>query len=370
MESDKRKQHYIPKFYLRNFSFQKNGKQIGVFNTKSGFFKPDAKLKTLAYNPYFYGKDGKIENALADIESEASPLLREIVETYNIPQINSELYAKVLYFLILMSLRNPLASEELISSGEALRKIILDMSDRRVEIDANEMMNKEEAIRTVLRQLDMCVVFCSDLSLKILVNKTNVPFLIADNPVVKYNQFLEQKKWPGCISGYATVGLQLFWPLDPANMLLLYDNSIYKVGNRRERKIIIENANEIDQLNLLQFLNCGSLIFFNEGISEKYLKKVSEESGKYTKANQTITELLPITIRTGGREIHDKVIRQGTTDCKIKLKIDKVAFTKKSKNYNFSNQAVQLRPGRLELLSLYGADEIRKYKLPIRKVAD
>jgi hypothetical protein len=44
--TEKKNQHYIPKFYLRNFSYENNGKQIGVYNILNEIFVSKGKLKT------------------------------------------------------------------------------------------------------------------------------------------------------------------------------------------------------------------------------------------------------------------------------------------------------------------------------------
>jgi len=74
MKTDKKNQHYVPKFYLRNFSFQNNKKQIGVFNIENEFYFLKAKLKTQGSKNFFYGSDGVIEDSLSLIEGELSIL--------------------------------------------------------------------------------------------------------------------------------------------------------------------------------------------------------------------------------------------------------------------------------------------------------
>ena len=46
MVTDKKNQHYVPKFYLRNFSFEDNKKQIGLFNLENEFYS-QFKIKVL-----------------------------------------------------------------------------------------------------------------------------------------------------------------------------------------------------------------------------------------------------------------------------------------------------------------------------------
>ncbi len=105
--TDKKRQHYVPKFYLRNFSVEGNGKQIGIFNTNQELYIQNGALAKQAYMPFFYGKDGKIEDLLSLQEGEASSVIREIINTGKLPLYNSLEYKILLLFVILTASRNP-----------------------------------------------------------------------------------------------------------------------------------------------------------------------------------------------------------------------------------------------------------------------
>lgn len=363
MTTEKIQQHFIPKFYLRNFSFKGNGKQIGVFNDINGFFVPCGKIKTQACKPFYYGRDGRIENGLATIESEVAPIIVDIRERNLIPSFSKDTHVRLLHFVILMSARNPTASEEVIESGNQLRQMIHEMTNGKAEIGPEAMLKKDEAVRMLLQQLTMSVTFCMDLKMKLLLNKTSSPFITSDNPVIKYNQFLEQRKWPGGNTGYGNIGLQMFFPVDPFKMLLFYDDSIYKAGDKKKQIIELTNPSDVEQLNLLQFLNSKSIIFFNDIVDRQYLVGLSAQAKKYQKANINQTQLYPLIINSPEGEIKDRVIHQTTTDCKINLKIENMSLTKKAKHHVLSKSAAQLRPKASELMKVFFDDEIKKYLL-------
>ena len=63
--TEKKNQHYIPKFYLRNFSYQNFGKQIGVYNLENKLYIPKAALKNqvtfyVIHLPLFTPRDGRL----------------------------------------------------------------------------------------------------------------------------------------------------------------------------------------------------------------------------------------------------------------------------------------------------------------------
>ncbi|WP_186429660.1 DUF4238 domain-containing protein [Clostridium sp. BSD9I1] len=69
-------QHYVPKFYLRNFS--NNKKNIGMFRHKDKKFILNASIKSVAYSIFLYGEDGKLENFLSKFESKCAEIIRKI----------------------------------------------------------------------------------------------------------------------------------------------------------------------------------------------------------------------------------------------------------------------------------------------------
>ena len=58
---------------------------------------------------------------------------------------------------------------------------------------------------------------------------------------------------------------------------------IYKVGNKKDLNVILNDERDINQLNILQFLNCLETVYFNENCTEHYIKTLFDKSLKYKK---------------------------------------------------------------------------------------
>jgi hypothetical protein len=109
-------------------------------------------------------------------------------------------------------------------------------------------------------------VTATDLTLKLLVNKTAIQFVTSDNPVVRYNQYWEDR--PGISHvGWACQGLQVFLPISPSHMLLFYDGTIYKAGDKRSSIVEIPEEADVRQLNGLQWVNAQEVVLFSSGDS-------------------------------------------------------------------------------------------------------
>lgn len=345
--TEKKNQHYIPKFYLRNFSYFKNKKQIGVFNINNKLFIQTAKLKTQGSKNFFYGYDGVVEDNLANIEGVLSQMINEIIDTRQVPKRNSERHIELLSFVILTDLRNPIKVEGFKNQMTEMKKNLLHLDP---EVDVDKFVpspTHEEIIRLLLSNSAEMINYTSDLEYKLLINNSDKPFISSDFPIVKYNQFLENANWKLSKSGYGTVGLQIFVPLNSELTLVFFDPGIYKVGDKKKKYLEINNRSDIDALNTLQFINCFETIFFDEKADELYIRKIEANSQKFKRANVTHSTLSHL-IKNGENESEILKGKQnlmvfGSTDCEMKLQISGIKIHDNGKNYKFDSSAAQLR---------------------------
>ncbi len=346
MPTDKKNQHYIPKFYLRNFSYMSNKNQIGVYNLKSSFFHQTGKLKSQGSKNFFYGEDGKIEDGLADIEAKLSTSIKKINSEKLLPKELSEEHIILLVFVALTHLRNPVLINYIKESREAMRKRLLEL-DPNCDIDriAPEITH-EYAIKLALSSIEIIVQNIRDLSFKLLQNKTDTPFITSDFPIVKYNRFLEIKKWPHAKTGYGTIGLQIIIPISPETCIFFYDPHIYKAGFKKQSILNITDKKDIDSINELQIVNCFGNIFFNENISENYIKRLVAKCSRYKRANQTEIELGRI--RESGEAITlnspSNLVIMSVTECETNFEITGVKIHSGAEKNKLTNAVAQLRP--------------------------
>jgi hypothetical protein len=339
----KENQHFVPKFYLRLFSYENNGKEIGVFNMNTKFFMSNAKLKTQGSKPYFYGKDGNIEEALSGLERAYSKILKDIITSKIIPCKNSTERYLLFQFVVLMSIRNPIIPRNIEDSFKVMSEILKSKGPCNLEMLKGLETNQQESLNFGFQNILLYTNYCLDLDIKIFFNNTTIPFLISDNPVVKYNQYLEKRRYPGGNSGYASTGLQIFIPIDPKLLLVFYDPWAYKIGPRKHSIISIDDPIEIFQLNLLQFVNCDKIIFFNHQMQEYQIQKLFEASTRIKKANLPITKEYPLMVHKEDKISRENVIVMTTTNCETKLNLNTIKETSQGKSYKLDNKAVHMR---------------------------
>jgi len=347
MITEKKNQHYIPKFFLRNFSYQNNKKQIGVFNINNELFIARAKLKTQGSKNFFYGYDGEIEDNLADIEGKLAQIIKYIIDKNEIPKKGTIEHLDLLHFVALTDLRNPVRIEGMKDMLSEMKKSLLKLHPKTDTKKLIPEMTHDEFVKLSLSNIPEIILNISDLDFKLLINKTQAPFIASDFPVVKYNQYLEQKKWAQSKSGYGLVGLQIFIPITSKITIIFFDNAIYKVGNRKQKTVEITEKDDIEQLNILQFINCFENVFFNEEASEHYIKSVFEKSKKYKRANVAKSKLSYI-VKKG--EDKEKILSgkknlmiMNSTDCEIKLHINRIKIHSNGKSHKLNTSMAQLR---------------------------
>lgn len=345
MGPKKKNQHYIPKFYLKQFSVENNLKEISLFNTINNIYIKRAPIKTQGSKNFYYGVDGALENELSEIEGLLAATLKGISENLIIPPKDSEMYISLLAFISITHLRNPISIEGKKKSFQAVREKIIELSP---ETDIDKLIpnvSHDKALELSFGMVADIIQMLSDLDVKILINKTNIPFITSDNPIVKYNQFLEERKWHGSKTGFGLVGLQIFVPLNQSITLVFFDSSIYKVGNKKQTKIEMNRNDEIQQLNLLQYLNCIDTIYFNQNFNEYQARAMFETSKKYSKANiskATLAKLIDPK-ETNPMDKDNFIIMQNS-DCDIKLTLSNFKIHFRGRSHKLNPSMAQVRP--------------------------
>lgn len=346
--TDKKNQHYIPKFYLRKFSIENNEKQIGVFNIDNKIFIQKGKLKTQGSKNFFYGQDGIIEDHLSEIEGHLATTLKNLIADKKVPNKLSNEHINLLLFIVLTDLRNPVKINLMIDSFEQVRNHIKELDPNANLDNFVPNLTHEDAVQMSLGNLAEVLNEITDLEYKILTNTTNQPFITSDFPIVKYNQYLELKKWIGTKSGYSLDGLQIFIPINSELILVFYDSAIYKVGDKKQKNINITKESDVNSLNILQFVNCFGTIYFNEKANESYLRYLDSMANKFARANSAKSSLSFLykdgvdtesLIKAG----KPNLIVMGSTDVETKLNLSFMRIHSKGKVKKINNSMAQLR---------------------------
>jgi len=261
--AEKKKQHYVPRFYLKLFSCG-DKKAINIYNISNQKIILGGNLKNQCYEPYFYGQNLNVENAFSDMESIASRIIDQIISSNSAPKQDTPEYCDILAYMLFQLARTKYTAEAENELTDTVVKSIMEDAGTitREELDQVKI-ESENPTALPLITMAQSIPIAMDLMCKVLVNKTSLNFITSDNPVVLYNRACEQSQ-VFSHTGLASKGLKIIFPISPKHILLFYDEKIYKVGARKQRFADVIIDNDVRQFNDLQWLNALENIYFND----------------------------------------------------------------------------------------------------------
>jgi hypothetical protein len=265
-----KRQHYVPRFYCRGFSGRD---AVEVYDLKDKRFY-SAGCNNICVEDFFYSRDTLIETGpLSTLDAECSRVFNKLCSSRDLAGLTKEEYHLMRFFLIFQNSRTAKSkkdSEDYVNSF--FKEISKDLLKKNIGkfpwlteeyIETHEMPTISGPTHLIFlsKALSTGSLLISDLVPLILKNNTGMDFVFSDAPVVFYNSFFNDKNGQG--STYSTSpGLQIFCPLNPKTMLMLYDPKFYNFDNTHDHIVEITSERDINALNALQYFNCKECIFF------------------------------------------------------------------------------------------------------------
>lgn len=261
-----KRQHYVPRMLLRNFS--SDGKRISL--VVDGKRIDNAGLRDQCQEDYFYGSDQILEKSFAEQESEMAALLGDLsperFETLTDRQLEI-----MRQFVAYQRARTRGAAQHLSDFMGAFAKQTLKdgllLNDGRVmtvEEDEAFQVGLEAAQRDAVWQAAKSMPVLADMSVKFIATVRTPAFVVADHPVVAYNQFAEHhpvlSRYP-TRTGHALKGLQFFLPVSPSMTLAVYDPATYSYGGNK--RVCTAGPHDVALLNRMQAVNAYSCFYFD-----------------------------------------------------------------------------------------------------------
>ena len=274
--SDKKYNHYVPRFYLTNFSGNKNFIDKCILSSRK--IIRCAPMGSTGGKKYLYGKDGVVENIFAEMEGRWDSIVKKIILTESIPS-SSEDYTELLLFIILSENRTlAVANHNMAFWGEHYRAMArllkengrMDIPDTVInrigaECEIPNLQNLKNAI--------FLMELCTDLQMSIIKNNSPLPFVTSDHPVMKYNQLFISNKYYSPY-GYGQIGIQIFFPISPNLCLVLFDPITYQLHNYHDNKFITNDPTIIRSINTLTVGYAYQELYFSSSTSDRTINKI------------------------------------------------------------------------------------------------
>lgn len=278
--AEKKKQHYVPKFYLRLFTA--DNKMLAVQNITTKKILYPVPYDDHCYKDYFYGKDGVWENQLSDMETEWSIVIKKALNKEVLTALDVESIKK---FALYQRQRTLAEENHSIQAKKALlvehSKVFLankgvDYDEETVEKICLQHAKKSITPAESLQFAVDCLKEIDDLSIITIEYNTKQKLISSDVPVISINPFHLQT------IGYGCMGLIMLFPISPHHLIVLYDAKMYPHYSGKQY-VTLTNENEVLNLNVLQLISAEKILF---GCDYQSFVKLTSEHWKNRTLNR------------------------------------------------------------------------------------
>lgn len=280
--ADKKKQHYVPKFYMRKFLSDSN--RYFLYNIEKDSNYGLVPYKDQCYEDYFYGKDKIWEDKLSIKESN----WKKIFNRFILGDYSADVISSLKEFAVFQKGRTVDQVEKQIDINTEMifqqMRIIIDHDETIDEKEkyygeaknkAYEIAKQKMTPNELLNVFEKIVLTIDDLSFSHLHLLTKEKLISSDNPVLMLNNFTNNV-------GFGTAGLVIMFPVSPMDLIIFYDEKIYTKLNVNS-KMDVKNEYIIKKINKMIFCNANNLIYSSIDF-KKYL--FDEELYGWWKKNQ------------------------------------------------------------------------------------
>jgi hypothetical protein len=338
----KRKHHYVPKLYLKQFASKPRRIHVCVLGTR--LYCQDVGLKDQCQRPRLYGKTDDLENDLMKLETLVAPTIDSVVNTSSLPEAGSIDHANLLLFTAFQAARTPFAIAGMSDGFEKLYENVTAHGRGDVRDLEQIKMQHDESVLQSLKNASLVASYWADLEMHLSLNKTENPFFTSDNPVVLYNQYCEGLKGMGT-TGAIRRGLQVFVPISPRHLLVLYDKLVYTVGAKNADSTEVYSEEDSRTLNILQVANADEILLFSEWNKVNVMKRIVSRATKYRR--QEISHLEEFVSEDDPE--HDSLLQIYPVPLNVKLQLSFLKLRRKAQAVPLRQRAleyrVDIRPG-------------------------
>lgn len=280
-----KKNHYVPKLYLRNFTDtpEADNGLFDLYNLPGRKHIGRVPFGSQMKEAYFYAKDSTTERRLnQEFEGRHAQLIHRILHDGITPADTDLLEIVLLLLFRTKAKRNEtlalkqfvidrFLSEEMHTSFKrSLRQehpeILTGLGEEQLRKLVRDFMHEEylgetEAAQDQIDNFDSIRSELAGLSTAILKNNSASILISSDHPVIPINPYLTSRKVRFGKEGLYQMGLVLLLPLSPAKILLAYDPGVYRV---------IKNSSTLTDQDVRN-VNHLEILFGNESIYSTFL---------------------------------------------------------------------------------------------------
>ena len=279
-------QHFVPKVHLRPFTLDGENMAINLINITRLASIENAPVKNQCSRDYFYGKDPKLESAINFIENHYGEVVRMLERGY--PSVDSRITIVLARFIYLQYLRTEAASRAMSEMLLALHDV--PGSDIPLPSMRDAML---EAVQAAMHHYREAMQIVDDLTLCLVRNRTDVPFITSDDPAVLTN-WLHLERRPKALRSFGpkSAGAIFLLPLTSDLCAIMFDSAVYACDHQ-SGLIDLNRPDDVAALNAHQILRCHKNIYFRDWAARNdLLTAVATIKPRRPTMRQTVTQLV------------------------------------------------------------------------------
>lgn len=302
-----KKQHYVPRSYLKRFT--QDGDQLYVFDkfAKTSF---KSNIRKVASERYFYdipqdivAKDEDlqiIEKGVSKIESDFSNAVDNVLTTvHEEGRIDGDQKSAMAFFITIQFLRTREFRSFLMEFSEKAAKAVLDKllkfrwpdrSPDEYQVQFNEKMAPLEQAKFMFKPayLNKLVQDLSNHIWFVGINETTQPLYTSDSPVVRKGHKIHPIV---SYEGLASEGIEIAFPITPKHILVLSERTFFADYVKWDCSSVTLKAEGIKYYNSLQVFQSYRQIYCP---SDKFTlaKRICNEHPELSTPDRTRVEVL------------------------------------------------------------------------------
>ena len=271
-------EHYVPRFYLKNFAVKKQSKfLINCFDKSAGRnFLTD--IRKIGAEKHFYDTDNQqIERSLANFESKCNIVYEKLIRSADLNSLTADDKTSFAYFVATQWLRTR-------ERREGIRDFIKQLTERLSKEnlspefetklkEANTEPYQKSLHISQLKDLPIYVNIILRMKWALFINKTKIPYWTSDNPICMHNK-LDLR--PHGNLGLTSKGIEMRFPLNTQICLFMGDPDMYAI---LPTKYELTDEQNIIFANSLQTICSTRFVFSVEGdfaLAEKIISENPE----------------------------------------------------------------------------------------------
>jgi len=288
-------QHYVPRFYLKNF---KNSESKIYVYDKSTTRIFNTTVENIACENYFYDSAKKelpeeqyLEKYYSSIESEFAPFYANFISELKsklkerITENDKKIFSNFLVLQIDRTKEHREFSRQFYDTTKTrlLEKGFSESQLKSMGFDLKNPDPKDLHIESILAGKEMRETLAEILESHIWIlieNKTNQPFYTSDNPIAKISHMTDEYM---SYDGYASDGIEIIFPLNSNYLLDLCEREYFKnLENLENSKLLITDIENVNYFNSLEVIQSYRQIFSSQDSFQiiPELKKTNPDSFK------------------------------------------------------------------------------------------